>query len=266
MIRKAAIIVLIVSIMLAVASCSKDSSTGPKDKAGPTVSIVTPWDATTRYGVVDVTANAADDAGINRVEFYVNNHLIGADNTEPYAVEWDMDALADGSQNTVFAKAVDANGNATTSESVTVTKGVTSAPVAKMTGPSDGRTIKQGDELNFKGTAADDEDGDLAGSNISWSSSIMGKIAQGSDVKYRGLSIGQHVITMTATDSNGMTDTQTATVTVTENNLDYGVIAPGTYYIGAPLFTKSAVVLTKTLYVWKKEMTTPEFMEMYAIL
>ncbi len=159
MIRKAAIFSVTIAIIFAVASCAKDEATGPKDKTGPTVSVVTPWDDTIRFGLVDVTVDAEDDAGIHRVEVYVNNSLIGTDTTEPYEVEWDMDPLSDESSNSLYAIGVDVNGNRTKSDVVTVTKGVTAAPVVTLTGPTDGTSIQQGDMLTFSGSATDEEDG-----------------------------------------------------------------------------------------------------------
>ena len=52
MIRKAMILLMVATLVFAVASCGKDETTGPKDQEKPTVSVVTPWDGTTRYQIV----------------------------------------------------------------------------------------------------------------------------------------------------------------------------------------------------------------------
>jgi len=265
MIRKAAMFALIVSIVFAVASCSKDESAGPKDKVKPTVSLVTPWDGTTRDGIVDVSIEAYDDAGIARVDFYVNNSLYSSTTAEPYAFEWDMSSLADGSENSVFAKAVDGNGNAALTETIIVTKGASAKPVAVLTSPTDGTTIQQGDVLTLSGSASDADEGDLSDSQISWSSHLQGVLGQGKNTEHRGLVIGNHVITLTATDSNGITDELTVNVTVTENDKSYATIEKGTYYLAQPLFKKSMVRLTRAFYIMKTEMTVQEFFELRAI-
>lgn len=265
MIRKAAIIALIVTIVFAVASCAKDESTGPKDKVIPTVTLITPWDGTTRDGIVDVAAEAYDDAGIARVELYVNNRLQGAVNAEPYNLTWDMSSLVDGSVNTLYIRAVDGNGNAAVTKTISITKGETASPVANLTSPAIGNTIKQGDVLSMRGSASDAEEGDLSDSQISWSSNLQGVLGQGKSLDHRGLVIGEHEITMTATDSNGLTDKTTVTVTVTENDKSYATIEKGTYYIAQPLFKKSMVQLTKAIYVSKTEVTVQEYLEMLAI-
>ncbi len=269
MIRKAAILALIVTIVFAVASCSKDS-TGPKDKEKPTVSITNAWDAAkeggiVRDGIVDITLEAYDDAGIARVELVVNNSYYAVDTTEPYAFEWDMSSLADGSTNSIYVRAVDRNGNTEKTDTVTVVKGASAAPVATMTSPSDGASIQQGVVLTLSGTASDADEGDLSDSRITWSSNLQRNFGQGKSLDNRGLVIGEHVITMTATDSNGMIDTTTANVTVTGNNNTYATIEAGTYYIAEPLFKKSTVILTKAIYVSKTEMTVQEFLELRVI-
>jgi len=265
MIRKAAILALIVTIVFAVASCEKNSA-GPKDKTPPTVEMLTPWDGTVRDGIVEVTVEADDDAGIARVELYVNNKLYGTDTTKPYSFQWDMGELADGSENTLFVKAVDGHGNKAVTEIITVTKGKTAAPVAKITSPSDGTTIKQGETLVLSGTATDEDEGDLSDSQITWSSHLQGVLGQGLTLSYRGLVIGEHVITMTATDSNGITDKKTVKVTVVDNDLPYATVEKGTYYIGEPVFKRRMVRLTKGFYVYKTEMTVQEFLELWAIV
>lgn len=270
MVRRAAIFALMVTIVFAVASCSKDGSTGPKDKVAPEVTITNAWDAAkaggiVRNDVVDVTVDAFDDAGINRVELFVNNKIVATDKTVPYELEWDMSSVADGSSNTLFVRAVDANGNTAKTASVTIVKGASSAPVASLSKPTDNTTVVQGDAVNFTGSANDSEDGALSDSQITWTSNLQGVIGQGATLTYRGLVIGTHEITMTATDSNGITDTKKITVTVNENALKYAVIDKGTYYIGEPLFARKTVRLTRPVYIQKKEIDIQEFLNLMAI-
>ena len=169
MIRNAAIVVMVLFVVFAVTSCAEDKVTGPKSDVKPTVSILTPWDETTRVGVVDVTVDALDEIGIDRVVLYVNNSVVGTDTSEPYTFQWDMGSLADDSQNTLYAKAVNLHGNSTKTDFVAITKGVTSFPTATLTSPSEGTAVAQGDVINFAGSATDADDGTLGDSDISWS-------------------------------------------------------------------------------------------------
>ncbi len=268
MIRKAAMLLFIVTIVFAVSSCSEDS-TKPKDQDPPEVSITNSWDAAKeggvkRQGIVDITAEAYDPAGVKQVELYVNNSRVSVDRTSPYAFEWDMTSLQENSINTVYLRAVDGNGNAKTTESITVTKSPSSKPVATLTSPSDGAIISQGDKLALSGSATDEEDGTLSDSQITWSSDIQGMLGQGTTLNHRGLILGDHVITMTASDSDGLKDTRTIKLTVNENSLPYAVVEKGTYYLGEPLFRRQTVRLTKGFYVYKTEISVAEFMELFA--
>lgn len=271
MVRRAAIFALMVTILFAVASCSKDDSTGPKDKVAPEVAITNAWNVAkeggiVRNGVVDISAEAFDDAGINRVELFVNNKLVESDATTPYEFEWDMTALADGSTNTVFVRAVDANGNTAKTDAFTVKKGATSAPVSSFDAPATNSTYSQGDVITFSGSANDAEDGALSDSQISWVSNLQGVLGQGKSFQYRGLVIGTHEISMIASDSDGVETVKTIDVTITDNAFGYAVIDKGTYYIAEPLFRRKTVRLTRPIYIQKKEMGVQEFLELWAIV
>jgi len=262
MIRNTAILGIVVAIVFAVASCAEDGVT-KKETTPPTVSLVTPWDGTTREGIVEVVAEASDKSGINRVELYVGNKLYATETIGPYEFEWDMSAISDGTAVSVYVKAVDNNGNAKKSEVVTVTKGSSKPPVATLTGPADGTEVMQGYLLVLSGTATDPEDGELGDANITWKSSLQGSIDQGLTKEYRGLVIGKHTITMIATDSEGNTDKKTATVTVIDNDQDFAYVQDGTYTIGPPLFESRTVRLTKPFIISKTELSIGEFLADY---
>ena len=68
--RKTAMAGILLLIVFAVASCSNDDTTSSRESTLPQVSIQTPWDGTTREGIVDVLIEATDNAGIENVEFY----------------------------------------------------------------------------------------------------------------------------------------------------------------------------------------------------
>jgi YD repeat-containing protein len=78
--------------------------------------------------------------------------------------------------------------------------------------PTDGYITEAGWSLNFNASANDAVDGDLSQA-IRWTSSIDGAIGSGGTFS-RQLSLGQHVITASVSDSNGTTATATRTVHV----------------------------------------------------
>ena len=73
------------------------SSPSPSpDTMPPTVSITSPSSGSTLAGIVTISANAADNTGITRVEFYVGGALIGSDTTNPYSVSWNTNTVSTG--------------------------------------------------------------------------------------------------------------------------------------------------------------------------
>ncbi len=86
-------------------------------------------------------------------------------------------------------------------------------PVVSITGPADGSSSADGDNVNFTGTANDPADGDIS-SNLSWSSSLDGAIGSGASVNTTGLSVGSHLITASVTNSGGLSDSDQISISV----------------------------------------------------
>ena len=100
----------------------------------------------------------------------------------------------------------------TCSDSIIISVNTKTPPEITLLSPLDGAVITAGDFVNFQGTVLDNEDaaGDIG---ISWSSNIDGVFStQGAtssgDLIFNtsSLSAGLHSITVTATDSSGLTD------------------------------------------------------------
>jgi Zn-dependent metalloprotease len=71
-------------------------------------------------GTINFSATAADNIGVTKVEFYVDNTLKGTDTASPYSMTLDSLTLTEGSH-TLVGKAYDAAGNIGTSTSITFT-------------------------------------------------------------------------------------------------------------------------------------------------
>jgi hypothetical protein len=84
----------------------------------PSVEITSPTGGSSVSGTVTISANAADNVGVAKVEFWVGGTLLGSDTSAPYSISWNTKNYS-GSQ-TLTAKAFDAAGNAATSNVVTV--------------------------------------------------------------------------------------------------------------------------------------------------
>jgi hypothetical protein len=107
------------------------------DITAPTVAITAPANGATVNGIVTVTADAADEAGVAGVQFLLDGAPLGAEDTEaPYAIDWTTTGGGNGAH-TVSARARDAAGNTTTAAaSVTVAnvpKLVITAPLPEAT-------------------------------------------------------------------------------------------------------------------------------------
>jgi hypothetical protein len=86
----------------------------------PTTAITSPIAGSLLAGTVAIEATAADDFGLNRVEFRRNGVLIGSDTTPPYGINWDTTSVADGSHS-LRSRAFDSIGQAVSSSPVNVT-------------------------------------------------------------------------------------------------------------------------------------------------
>lgn len=87
-------------------------TSGPVDTTPPIISISNPLNGAimTRNSTVSISANASDNVGISKVEFYVNGTLTCADTTSSYACSWKVPGKPKANY-TLSAKAYDLSGN-----------------------------------------------------------------------------------------------------------------------------------------------------------
>lgn len=91
--------------------------------------------------------------------------------------------------------------------------GGNTAPVVSITTPSAPATATVGDSITFAGMATDTQDGDVTAS-LSWTSSLDGAIGGGPGFSTMSLSVGNHTITASVTDSGGLPGSASIGVTV----------------------------------------------------
>src|SRR2546425_149578 len=110
-----------VDAFLAVHGTPLPSPPPPIDVTAPTVSITSPADGATvaRKSTVTIRADAADDVGVKRVEFYVDGRLQCSVGTGPYTCAWSVPP-ANKRTSSLYAVAFDAAENAGRSALVTV--------------------------------------------------------------------------------------------------------------------------------------------------
>src|SRR5690606_781757 len=90
------------------------------DSSAPTVNITAPANGALISGAVEVTASAADDTGVAKVELYVDGNMVKADTSAPYSYTWNTLEIGDGAH-ALMAKAYDAAGNVGSDNDITVT-------------------------------------------------------------------------------------------------------------------------------------------------
>ncbi|QWV91837.1 fibronectin type III domain-containing protein [Geomonas oryzisoli] len=111
------------------------------DLSAPSVSLTSPANNMTVSGSVSIAANATDNVGVSRVEFYLNNSLLTATNMAPYTYAWDSRTVPNGVY-TVTAKAYDAAGNLGQSQVLTINvSNDLIAPSVSLTSPLSGATL-----------------------------------------------------------------------------------------------------------------------------
>lgn len=93
-------------------------------------------------------------------------------------------------------------------------------PKASIIQPSDGSTFTEGDEIAFRGTGNDPEDGILMGNHLTWTSDKDGQIGTGQSLTTNTLSVNTHTITLTAIDYDGAIGTDSITISVTAASVE----------------------------------------------
>ncbi len=115
---------------------------------------------------------------------------------------------------TITLTGTDSDGDVGTDTVSLVVRGENTAPVATILAPADGFVLREGEALVLEGAGNDDEDGDLPGASLVWASSVDRSIGSGTTVTLPSPSLGDHIITLTVVDSEGLPDATSITVTV----------------------------------------------------
>ncbi|OGZ08151.1 MAG: hypothetical protein A2942_03255 [Candidatus Lloydbacteria bacterium RIFCSPLOWO2_01_FULL_50_20] len=104
------------------ASDNDESTPPPPDVTAPTVAVTSPADGSivARRSTIDITANASDNVGVSRVEFFVDGSLLCSDPATGYSCSWKVPNTRN-KVYTLTAQAYDAAGNSGNSAAVTVT-------------------------------------------------------------------------------------------------------------------------------------------------
>jgi hypothetical protein len=80
--------------------------------------------------------------------------------------------------------------------------------------PQDGQTFDVGAPIILRGLATDVQDGPLSGATLQWTSDQGASLGSGLQQIATTLPVGDHVITLTATDREGLTASASVHITV----------------------------------------------------
>ncbi len=196
------------------------------DTTAPTTAITSPTASSTVSGAVSINANASDNVGVSKVEFYLDGSLKASVGYNPYSYYWDTTTVANGSH-ILATKAYDAAGNIGTSANVTVTVSNitpdTTPPNASISNPANGTTLSG--QVNIASSASDNVgvtsselyiDGLLRASSTSASMSFSWNTGAETN--------GNHSLVVKAYDAAGNAGTS-VTVTVNVSNQS-DILAP----------------------------------------
>ncbi len=196
----------------------RDCGGGPVDNP-PSVNITNPGDGATVSGTVTVTADASDDNGVTKVEFFVDGNSLGVDSNggDGWSASWDTTTASNGAH-TVSATATDTIGQTgTDSVGVTVDNGgpVDNPPNVNITNPAAGATVSGAVTV----TADASDDNGVTQVEFFVDGTSLGVDSNGGDGWSASWDTttttdGAHIVSATATDTIGQTGSDSIGVSV----------------------------------------------------
>lgn len=91
-------------------------------------------------------------------------------------------------------------------------------PIVTLTSPAEGAQFRAGEGIALAATALDPEDGSLDGAQVVWTSSVAGQLATGAAGNATLNDVGDHVLTVTATDKAGMSGSASVNIRIIPAN------------------------------------------------
>jgi regulation of enolase protein 1 (concanavalin A-like superfamily) len=191
-------------------------SSGQTTNQPPTIALTAPANGAsyTAPATISVAANASDgDGTVARVDFYRDTTLIASDTTSPYSATWSSAAAG---TYTLTAVATDDQGDATTSNAVTVAVNASTnqLPTVTLTSPVAGNSFSAPTTVALLASASD-ADGTIARVEFYAGTTLVGTDTTSPyAVNWINGSPGSYSLTAVATDNTGGRRTSAA-VTVT---------------------------------------------------
>ena len=137
-----------------IAQGAKTITASFSDIGAPSVTIGGPTAGTQVRGTIGLTATAADNDSVSRVEFYAGDTKLGEDGSSPYAIDVDTSALADGTR-TFSVKSFDPSGNASDAATRSLLVDNTKPTVSITGGTAEGALVGAPGNVSFQFEGAD---------------------------------------------------------------------------------------------------------------
>lgn len=126
--------------------------------APPTVTLTAPQEGQSfvEGTSISLSAMASDDLGIRRVEFLVDEQVVGSDSSAPYSISFQLPQVTSNRSLTISAVVFDSGTNRATSGTVSITDldDIVPPAVAFIT-PTNGATFREGINISLQATATD---------------------------------------------------------------------------------------------------------------
>ncbi|MBK8806282.1 MAG: glycoside hydrolase family 11 protein [Bacteroidales bacterium] len=205
---------------------------------------------------VTISATATSEKStISKVEFFVNDALVGSDAATPYSFDWTAGAAG---TYTIKVTATDAVGDKT-SATVSVVVSNVVLPVVTITGPAAGAAYFVGDKVTIAANATS------ANSTISKIDVSVNDVVVGSDAtapysfEWTAVAVGTQTIKVTATDANGNKSSNTVSIMVNEAPVVKSIeLRKGWNLVGYP-YLETMDIETALQSVWSDLLAIKDF-------